>query len=247
MTLPLFRPCAVIPIYNHGATVGAVVAALRQMGLPCILVDDGSDAACAALLDALAAESVTVLHRPANGGKGAAVHDGMCQAAMSSYTHALQIDADGQHDLGDVQTLLARSRAEPDALICGRPVYGADAPRARLYGRWITRVWVWINTLSCDIPDAMCGFRIYPLARSLPAMSKAGRRMDFDIGIVVRLHWAGVPMRWIATRVRYPEGSISHFRMLADNVLISRMHARLFFGMLLRSPLLLLRKLRSAP
>lgn len=238
--------CAVIPVYNHGATVAAVHAQLAAQGLPCVLVDDGSEPGCAAVLDALAAQPRThLIRRSENGGKGAAVQDGLRAAATFGYTHALQVDADGQHALTDAVALADASRAQPQAVICGAPVYGDDVPRSRLYGRWLTRVWVWINTLSLDIPDAMCGFRVYPLARVLPVIEHAsvGRRMDFDIAILVRLHWRGVPMAWLPTRVSYPEGGVSHFKGLRDNLLISRMHARLFFGMLGRAPVLLWRRL----
>lgn len=246
------RLCAVIPVYNHGATVRAVVLRLNGLGLPCVLVDDGSAPACAAELDALAAEgAASLVRRARNGGKGCAVQDGLRAAAALGYTHALQVDADGQHALEDVPALAQYSRRRPDALVGGAPVYGADAPRGRVYGRWLTRVWVWINTLSTAIPDAMCGFRIYPLGPTLALLDRCnpGHRMDFDIAILVRLHWRGVPMVWHATRVRYPEGGISHFQGLRDNARISRMHARLFAGMLLRAPLLLARKLdrRAAP
>ncbi len=50
-------------------------------------------------------------------------------------------------------------------------------------------------------------------------------------------------MAWRPTRVTYPAGGVSHFKGLRDNVLISRMHARLFFGMLGRAPALLWRRL----
>ncbi len=238
--------CALIPVYNHGATVAAVHAQLVAQGLPCVLVDDGSEPSCAAALDALAAQPHThLLRRAVNGGKGAAVQDGLRAAAALGYTHALQVDADGQHALTDAAAFAAASRARPAALVCGAPLYGDDVPRSRLYGRWLTRVWVWINTLSLDIPDAMCGFRVYPLAAALPVIdgARVGRRMDFDIAVLVRLHWRGVAMVWLPTRVAYPEGGISHFQGLRDNLLISRMHARLFFGMLARSPALLWRRL----
>ncbi len=242
--------CAVIPVYNHGGTVADVVAQLAAQGLPCVLVDDGSEPSCAAVLDALAAQPGTrLVRRAANGGKGAAVQDGLRAAAEWGYTHALQVDADGQHALRDASGFAQASRAMPHAVICGAPVYGDDVPRSRLYGRWLTRIWVWINTLSRDIPDAMCGFRVYPLAEVLPVIDGAhvGRRMDFDIAILVRLHWRGVRMAWLPTRVAYPEGGISHFKGLQDNLLISRMHARLFFGMLARSPALLWRRLAGSP
>jgi hypothetical protein len=72
-----------------------------------------------------------------------------------------------------------------------------------------------------------------------------GRRMNFDTDIVVRLFWAGVPVVNLPTRVGYPSDGVSHFRALRDNVLITRMHATLFFGMLLRLPMLLARKWRT--
>ncbi|VCU71371.1 Glycosyl transferase family 2 [Pigmentiphaga humi] len=244
--MPTHRLCAIVPVYNHGATVAGVVRSLRAQGLDTLLVDDGSAPDCATVLDGLVRTipGTWLLRRRDNGGKGAAVLDGLRAAAGRGYSHALQIDADGQHALADVAQFAALSRAHPQALVCGAPIYGDDAPRARLYGRWITRVWVWINTLALDIPDAMCGFRIYPLAATLPVIDNAsiGRRMDFDISIIVRLHWRNVPMVWLPTRVMYPGDGISHFHALRDNLLISKEHARLFFGMLGRLPLLLARR-----
>ncbi|WP_374601926.1 glycosyltransferase family 2 protein [Niveibacterium sp.] len=242
--------CAVIPVYNHEHAVGGVVAALRAQRLPVLMVDDGSRAECAAVLDALAAADaqVTVLRRQQNGGKGAAVSDGLCAAHAAGYTHALQIDADGQHDAADVPRFLAEAESAPDHAIIGCPVYDASVPKGRLYGRYATHVWVWINTLSFRITDSMCGFRVYPLDAVVPLLQRTriGRRMDFDVEVLVRLDWAGLPIRNVPTHVRYPEGGVSHFRPLADNLAISWMHTRLFFGMLPRAPRLLLRHFRSA-
>lgn len=244
------KVCAVIPVYNHGGTVGGVAAKLREQGLPVLLVDDGSAAATAAQLDALARQDgIQLLRLPHNQGKGVAVIAGMRLAVEQGYTHGLQIDADGQHDAFDASRFVAAAQAHPEALICGCPIYDASVPRARLYGRYATHIWVWINTLSFSVRDSMCGFRIYPLATTLPQLAHAsmGRRMDFDTEIAVRLVWAGVPVINQPTRVHYPVGGISHFRVWRDNVLISAMHTRLFFGMLWRAPLLLARKLRSNP
>ena len=65
---------------------------------------------------------------------------------------------------------------------------------------------VWLETLSFDIVDSMCGFRVYPLAPTLALLDRQrlGPRMDFDTEILVRLHWRDVPMRWLPTRVSYP-------------------------------------------
>jgi len=241
---------AVIPVYNHGEAVGAVLAAVRAHGLPVLLVDDGSEPGCAAVLDALAAAepgAVRLLRLPQNQGKGGAMMAGLRQAQALGWSHALQIDADGQHEAGDIPAFVAQSRAHPDHFICGCPVYDSSVPRARLYGRYATHVWVWINTLSMCIRDSMCGFRVYPLAPTVALIDsvKIGRRMDFDVEIAVRLVWRGVPVINQPTRVHYPTDGISHFRALRDNLLISAMHTRLFFGMLPRIPLLLWRRLCS--
>ena len=239
--------CAVIPVYEHGRAVGQVVSAIRTHGLDCLLVDDGSGAECARTLAALAASdpAVKVLRLPLNQGKGAAVQAGLLAADGGGYGHALQIDADGQHALADIPRFLAECRSHPEAVICGRPIFGHGTPRSRLYWRHLTRFWVWVNTLSFEIPDAMCGFRIYPLrpVTALLRQAHLGRRMDFDIEILVRLHWSGLPMRWLDTPISYPPGGTSHFRLWLDNVLITRVHTVLFFGMLRRSPRLLARKL----
>ena len=163
-------------------------------------------------------------------------------------SHALQIDADGQHDADDVPRFLAEAQAHPDAVVNGRPVYDESVPKGRLVGRYATHVWVWINTLSFDIADSMCGFRAYPLAATIAMLDResVGLRMDFDIEIIVRLHWAGVPVRNLPTRVTYPLDGVSHFDLWRDNLRISKMHARLFFGMLWRAPRLLLRRIGGA-
>lgn len=236
----------VIPVYNHGQAVGAVVAKLRAQGLPVLLVDDGSDAATAAALDALALQpEVRLLRLAQNQGKGGALMAGLRAAAAEGCTHVLQIDADGQHDAEDAHRFVAAAQAQPEAFICGCPVYDASVPKGRLYGRYATHIWVWINTLSFAVRDSMCGFRVYPLAATLAVIDgvRIGRRMDFDTEIAVRLVWRGVAVINLPTRVHYPENGISHFRVLHDNLLISAMHTRLFFGMLLRLPLLLWRKL----
>jgi glycosyltransferase involved in cell wall biosynthesis len=248
--MPEFDPVVVVPVYNHPATIGQVVRDIRGHGLPCILVDDGSEPGCAAVLQQLMRENeqVALVRLPRNQGKGAAMVAGFHEAARRGHSHVLQIDADGQHASADIPRFIARARERPEAVVCGCPVYDASVPRGRLVGRYATHVWVWINTLSLDIRDSMCGFRLYPLASLMPLLQRVriGRRMDFDSDVIVRLHWRGVPVVNQPTRVTYPRDGISHFRLWRDNVLISAMHARLFVGMLWRSPLLLWRKLARA-
>ncbi|QIL69323.1 glycosyltransferase family 2 protein [Diaphorobacter sp. HDW4B] len=238
----------IIPVYNHPDTMDDMLRGVLASGMDCIMVDDGSDANCARVLDELAvkyAPRAELLRLLVNEGKGGAMIAGMRHAQKRGFTHAVQIDADGQHATADIPAFAESSRKHPNAMICGTPVYDESVPKARFYGRYATHVWVWINTLSLDIRDSMCGFRVYPLADALRAVDSAhiGKRMEFDPEILVRMHWHGVPFVNQFTRVTYPQDGLSHFRVLRDNVLISKMHARLFAGMLLRSPVLLARKL----
>ena len=241
------KVCVVIPVYNHGEAITSVVQAVQQHQLPCILVDDGSDAGCRAVLDQLEQGGATLVRLTSNQGKGGAMIAGLHKAQALGYSHALQIDADGQHNTADIPAFISLARQNPRAVICGSPLYDASVPRSRLYGRYATHVWVWINTLSFAIKDSMCGFRVYPLASAMALLNSHNicKRMDFDIDIIVRLYWRGVPVINQPSRVTYPSDGVSHFRMLPDNILISKLHTRLFFGMLLRLPRLLHRKFTS--
>lgn len=244
---PEFRPLVVIPVYDHEHAIGAMVDGVLAAGQSCLLVDDGSRESCAAELRRQAArEGVRLLRLERNRGKGGAMLAGFREAARLGVSHVLQIDADGQHDTADIPRFLKASQASPDAVINGAPIYDASVPKGRLYGRYLTHVWVWINTLSFAIRDSMCGFRVYPLAPVLKLIDEetVGQRMDFDPEIVVRLHWRGVGIENLATPVRYPTDGISHFDVWRDNVRISRMHTRLFFGMLRRLPRIVWRALR---
>ena len=246
----MFKPCVVIPVYNHEHAVDGVVRAVLAQNLSCIVVDDGSSLECARVLDALVAtmpSHVSLIRHPVNRGKGVAVLTGLRYAAEEGYTHALQIDADGQHQVSDIPRFLEHAVAHPQALIVGRPEYGATVPWLRLYARYLNHVWVWINTLSLQIKDSMCGFRVYPLAPviALDQRRKLGARMNFDIEILVRLYWEGLEIINIHTPVAYPSDGVSHFRGLLDNFLISRTHTTLFFGMLLRLPMLIGRNWRT--
>jgi len=244
------KPVALVPVYNHAATVGAVVQALHALALPVILIDDGSDAECAAALDALVAaqaSATSLLRLPVNGGKGTAVIAGLREAHARGYSHALQLDADGQHDAAALPAFLDAMRDAPQAVIVGFPRYDDSVPTGRLLGRYATHVWVWINTLSRRILDSMCGLRIYPLAATVSVLDSMPlqSRMEFDTEILVRLDWAGAPIRNLPISVCYPPDGVSHFRPWRDNVRISWMHTRLFFGMLLRLPRLLGRHIFS--
>lgn len=242
----MFHPCLLIPTYNNPDTVPAVLQKLAQYKLPCLLVDDGSREDVKVIYREAAAKHdwVQLKHRPQNGGKGAAVKTGLLWAQALGFTHALQIDADDQHDSSEIPRFIQTAQAHPTALILGRPTFGEDVPKARLYGRQISVVLVHLQTLSFQIEDPLFGFRVYPVADAAAVIGQGriGDRMDFDPEIAVRLVWRGLPVVTLKTPVRYPENAVSHFHMVRDNIRIGWMHTRLVCGMLLRSPWLLTRK-----
>ena len=244
-----FKPCIVIPFYNHAQGIPTVVRDLKSLRLRCYLVNDGSDASCDAPLAQLAREEadwLQVIRYQPNQGKGRAVMTGMDAAARDGFTHVAQIDADGQHRVQDLIRLLQLARFNPDVMITGYGEFDESVPRSRLYGRYITHVWVWINTLSLQVRDSMCGLRVYPVrsALSIWRHARLGTRMSFDIEILVRLCWRGVRIINVAVPVTYPLDGVSHFKALRDNLQISAAHARMFVGMIWRLPLLIVRNAR---
>lgn len=239
-----FRPVILVPHYEHVQQFEASLPELMELAVPLLVVDDGSDTDTFARLRSLAREhGFKLIRRAENGGKGAAVMDGFAAAAERGYTHAVQVDADGQHHLPDIERLLEASQRHPAAMVCGRPVFGDDMPAERRWGRKVTDFFVMLETWSLRIEDAMCGLRVYPLDETLRLMAdrKPGRRMDFDTDIIVRADWAGMPLRFLPTEVRYPEGGVSHFHYVRDNIDMTAMHARLMAGMLWRIPTLVRR------
>lgn len=225
------RPCLVIPIFDHGDTIAGVVESLAALRLPCIIVDDGSGDATREELDRIEAlhSWLEVERHPRNRGRGAALKTAYRTAARHGMTHAVQLDADGQHDAADVPRLLEAARAQPEALVLGAPIFDDSAPWARLHGRKISQLIVWLETLSTAVRDPLCGFRGIPLAATLQLLdcTRMGDRMDFDPELVVRLVRAGVPVVNVPTSVRYPEDGISHFRLVQDNLRIAWAYLRL--------------------
>lgn len=242
------NPCFLIPVYNHPDCLNDLIEYLNTFQLPIIVVNDGSDASCTALLQHLATQysRVDLVQHQHNQGKGQAVITGLKHGFKQGYSHALQLDADGQHDWQDVPKFLQQSRQHPQAMIIGTPIFDETVPKKRLYGRYATHVWVWINSLSFEIKDSMCGFRVYPLQATVQLLNTAKfqPRMGFDSEILVRLKWANVSFVNIPTQVIYPQDGVSHFKLWRDNWGMAHAHTRLFCGMLLRLPKLMYQKVK---
>ena len=241
-----------IPSYNPGSKVFATVRAALDHWAPVWVVVDGStdhsEHALAEMADA--DENLRVWVLPKNRGKGAAVLFGMRQAESLGYTHVLTMDSDGQHPAASIPEFMQASLAHPKSMILGSPTFDESAPRLRVRGRKISNWWANLETLWAGIHDSLFGFRVYPIGPLINVMLRQPwmRRFDFDVEAAVRLCWRGVNPINLAAPVRYfrpEEGGVSHFNYWRDNALLTWMHIRLFFGFLLRLPLLTARRLRK--
>lgn len=227
-----------LPSYNTGPRLRAVVEEALRHWQPVVVVIDGSDDGSELALLALARSDpqLTVLVQPRNAGKGAAVLAGATWARQRGFTHALTMDADGQHVPEHIGRFMEISRRRPEALVLGKPIFPPNVPRERLHGRKISVGLVRCAILGAGIDDPLFGFRVYPLAPLLDVLGarSTARRYDFDAEAAVRLVWAGVPPVNVPAPVRYfsrAEGGVSHFHYVRDNVTLARMHTRLLFGM----------------
>jgi glycosyltransferase involved in cell wall biosynthesis len=242
-----------IPSFNTGLKLLETVAGARRFWNPVWVVIDGSTDGSAEALSAVAAQDLglRVLRRARNGGKGAAVLDGLRAAQAQGFSHVLTMDADGQHPAALIPDFMALSRTRLDAMILGVPIFDSSAPLLRVRGRRISNGWANLETLWSGIGDSLFGFRVYPVAelRRLMESTRWMRRFDFDAEAAVRLSWAGVPALNAPVPVKYfrpEEGGVSHFRYVRDNALLTWMHTRLMLGFMVRLPLLLARRFRSS-
>ncbi|MBP0495632.1 glycosyltransferase family 2 protein [Pararoseomonas indoligenes] len=245
----------VIPSFDTGPRLAETVAAARAAWPVVWVVVDGSTDGSSVPLRGIRDPGFRLIERARNGGKGAAIRDALEAAAAEGFTHALAMDADGQHPAERIPDFMAESAAHPEAMILGRPVFGAEAPLLRVRGRRVSNWWAGLETLWCSrggeaIGDSLYGFRVYPIAPLLAVMRRNPfmRRYDFDAEAAVRLAWRGVPVRNLAAAVRYltpAEGGVSHFRYGRDNLLLTGMHTRLMLGFLARLPVLAARRLRQ--
>lgn len=231
------RLCVIVPTYDNSETIRPVVEEIRRFLPDVFVVDDGSAASCEVACRSLEHDGLArVIRLPKNRGKGFAVRRGLEEARAAGFTHAFQIDADGQHDLGEIPNFVSTAQESPASAIFGSPIYDDSAPSIRRFGREITRFWVDLEVGRGVVGDAMVGFRIYPIAETL-ALPLRANRMSFDVEVAVLLAWAGVPIVNRPVRIRYlsaDEGGLSHFRPFQDNLRLSWLHSRLCTGAAIR-------------
>jgi len=211
---PAGRMAVVIPVYNHGRTVREVVRAALDLGFPIFVVDDGATDGGTSGLDAFS--GVRLLRHPLNRGKGAALLTG-CRAAAELAEWAITLDADGQHDPQDARRLIAAIPTGQRPIIVGQRqrMAGQGAPWTSRFGRGFSNFWIRMAA-GPRVSDSQSGFRIYPLPEVLTLGVRA-QRYQFEIEVLVKAAWAGLPVIEAPVNVRYFGAErVSHFRPFVD-------------------------------
>jgi glycosyltransferase involved in cell wall biosynthesis len=222
------RVAVIIPVYNHGSRIRAVVRSVVLQGFPVIVVDDGSTDDTAEILST--EKGITVLQHVVNRGKGAAIRTGF-KHAVKNCDWAVTIDADGQHKAEDVKNLLqaADSDTRPLVIGCRQGMEGEHVPWTSRWGRKFSNFWVFVSGGSW-VDDSQSGFRLYPLPESLELNVQA-RRFQFEVEVLVKAHQKGIPIVEAPVQVVYQRGAerISHFHPWKDFLRNSMTFSRLIF------------------
>ncbi|MBT8340454.1 MAG: glycosyltransferase family 2 protein [Desulfatitalea sp.] len=220
------RFAVVIPVYNHGKTIRTVALAALELGLPVIVVDDGSDDQGCETLGSL--DGVQVRHHAVNQGKGAALLTGF-KAAAETADWAITLDADGQHLPAEAGALIKAMPAEarPIILGCRRRMLAAGAPWTSRFGRGFSNFWIRMAG-GPRVTDSQSGFRIYPLPEVL-ALGVRAMRYQFEVEVLVKAGWYGLPVIEAPISVVYQSHGqrISHFRPFVDFMRNTSTFARL--------------------
>ncbi|MGI6680319.1 MAG: glycosyltransferase family 2 protein [Bdellovibrionota bacterium] len=226
-----YKLIILIPFYNHAHEFSKMAKDIVALNFPVLVVnDESSKDETKKVKEICKSYDFHYLELLKNSGKGSAFLEGVKYSINNGFTHVLQIDADGQHNFLDIPKFVAFSKENPSSLINGYPKYDKTVPKSRLYGRKITNFWVRIETLSKDIKDAMCGFRVYPLKEIEKILKEIRfKRMGFDIEIIVKARINRVSIINLETKVVYPKDGVSHFNMLKDNIEITFLHTMLCF------------------
>ena len=220
----------IIPCYKHAHTLKQILTNLASLNYLMVVVDDGNDLEQKTIISNTVKEfdKAVLIEHETNLGKGAAIADAILYLKEHNFTHAIQIDADMQHNLNDLDKFISLSKQYPNDIISGTPIYDDKAPKGRVIGRKITNFFVALECCTLSIKDAMIGFRVYPVEPIYKIIKKhhLAKRMEFDIEILVWAYWCGCKTRFIETKVNYPEGGVSNFKA-KDNLKISLMHTKL--------------------
>jgi len=215
------RLCVIIPTYNNVQTIGQVVQDVMSYCDQLIVVDDGCTDGTLDVLHSLS-QSIHIVSYQPNRGKGHALVAGFKKAKELGYTHAITIDADGQHFADDIPQLIEKMERCPQAIIVGcRNLTEKNMPRQNTFANQFSNFWFRLQT-GVNLSDTQSGYRLYTLS-SLRGLSLITSRYEAELELLVFAAWAGVQICSVPVKVYYPpvEERVSHFRPVYDFVRIS--------------------------
>lgn len=214
------KACVLIPTYNNAGTLADVLDKVLQYTHDVIVVNDGSTDNTNEILKNYT--QIYIAHYTPNKGKGMALRTGITEAARLGYDYAIAMDSDGQHYPSDLHLFLEKIDEVPGALIVGaRNLHQENVQLKSSFGNRFSNFWFWVNT-GITMPDTQSGYRLYPVQK-LADKTYFTRKYEFEIEVMVRASWSGVPVITIPISVYYPkpEDRVSHFRPLKDFTRIS--------------------------
>ncbi len=222
------KVCILVPTYNNAKTLENLLHDLKVFDAYIIVVNDGSTDDTEKIL--LRFAGIHSISYSPNRGKGYALRKGFRVAVDQGFDYAISIDSDGQHFAKDVPAFLRALENNPGSLIIGaRNMDQHSVPAKSSFGHKFSNFWFRVET-GIELPDTQSGFRLYPVAR-LQSMSFITRRFEFEIEVIVRAAWKGIPVISVPVSVYYasPEERISHFRPFIDFTRISILNTFLVF------------------
>jgi glycosyltransferase involved in cell wall biosynthesis len=214
-----YKACILLPTYNNHQTILEVIRKSLLQTNHVIVINDGStDNTLAIIKD----EPVQIVSYDKNKGKGYAIRQGFKYAIAEGYDYAITIDTDGQHYPEDcIHFLNELEKNEAAVMIGSRDLSHENVPGKSTFGRKFSNFWFKIET-GKDMPDTQSGFRLYPIYKYKNSLFFT-RKYEFEIEIIVRSAWQGLPIIAVPINVFYPtrEERITHFRPFKDFFRIS--------------------------
>ncbi len=223
------KTVVLIPTYNNEKTIFDVVSETKKIHEHVVCINDGSTDQT--LIEVIRAQPSAYLNLSQNSGKGAALKAGFGWAKENGFTYAITMDGDGQHYPKSLLAFLNHRENNPDSICIGNRNFGSesgDVTFSSKFGRAFSNFWIFAETFKM-LPDTQSGFRSYPVA-VVSGIQTSCFSYDFEIEILVKSIWQGVPVTSVPIEVLYPPRSerVSHFKAFEDNIRLTRLHTKLF-------------------
>ena len=196
---------ALIPGYQEGPRIATVVEGARDH-LPVVVVDDGSTDDTAARAEA--AGAIVLVQRP-NAGKGAALRAGFRYALEHGAAAVVTLDADGQHDPGEMPVFLAAFEAGHPELVIGRRDFGS-MPLARRISNTLGG-WIFSAAVGRRVMDNQSGYRLIGRRLMTALLDSDESGFEFEVEMIARCIALSLPMTDVPIRTIYA-GEPSHIR-----------------------------------